>query len=133
MTLANRTASGGRTVPSGGFELYAWFFMRVSGVLLLFLALGHLVIMHLVNNVDTIDYAFVAKRFATPFWRSYDLLMLLLAMLHGLNGARVLIDDYLKGGKRVLALAVLYSVGLAFTVAGAVVLVTFQPKAGGIF
>ena len=35
---------GGRERPTGGFELYAWLFMRVSGVLLLFLALGHLAI-----------------------------------------------------------------------------------------
>lgn len=133
MTLSQRTSTGGRAAPSGGFELYTWFFMRVSGVVLLFLALGHLAVMHLINNVDTIDYAFVVKRFATPFWRFYDLLMLLLALLHGFNGARVLIDDYLKGGKRVLALSVLYVLALAFTVAGAIVILTFQPRSGRIF
>jgi succinate dehydrogenase / fumarate reductase membrane anchor subunit len=133
MTLADRSSTGGRVAPSGGFELYAWFFMRVSGVVLLFLALGHLVIMHLVNNVDNISYDFVARRFTTPFWRSYDLLMLLLALLHGINGLRVLIDDYTKGGRRVLALSALYVVGFTFTVVGAIVILTFQPKMARFF
>ncbi len=125
--------SSPRPVPSGGFELYAWFFMRVSGVLLMFLALGHLVIMHLINNVDHIDYAFVAARWATPFWRCYDLLMVILALLHGFNGARVLVDDYLKGGRRILALSVLYSLALVFLVLGSLVILTFQPQAGTFF
>ena len=122
------SSSGGRPVPAGGFELFAWFFMRVSGVLLLFLALGHLVIMHLINNVDTIDYAFVSTRFTTPFWRTYDWLMLTLALLHGLNGLRVIIDDYLKGGRRIFALSVLYSLGFIFLGLGSLVIFTFQPR-----
>src|SRR3990172_5615582 len=85
---------GMRTTGSR-FELYSWLFMRISGVFLIVLALGHLAIMHIFNNVDTIDYEFVAARFATPFWRIYDLLMLLLALLHGLNGTRTIIDDYI--------------------------------------
>ena len=80
--------------PSGGFELWTWVFMRVSGVLLLFLAVGHFLLMHVINPVETISYAFVAKRFSFFFWRAYDLLMLWLAMLHGINGVRILVDDY---------------------------------------
>jgi succinate dehydrogenase / fumarate reductase membrane anchor subunit len=126
--MSHPSISGGRAAPAGGFELWAWFFMRVSGLLLLFLALGHLVIMHLVNNVDNIDYNFVAARFATPFWRTYDWVMLLLALLHGLNGMRVIIDDYFTGARRVFALSALYSIGLIFTVLGSVVILTFQPQ-----
>ena len=73
-----------RARPESGVELYAWLFMRVSGLALLFLALGHLLIMHVIHNVETIDYQFVAHRFMTPFWRTYDLVMLWLALLHGL-------------------------------------------------
>ena len=29
-----------------------------------------------------------------PFWQIWDLLLLWLAMLHGTNGIRVVIDDY---------------------------------------
>lgn len=120
-------AAGGRAMPSGGLELFAWYFMRVSGVVLLFLALGHLVIMHLINNVDTIDYAFVAARYARPFWRTYDWLMLTLALVHGVNGLRVILDDYLKGGWRVFWLACLYILSLAMMILGSLVILTFQP------
>jgi succinate dehydrogenase / fumarate reductase, membrane anchor subunit len=45
-------ASYGRHVkPAGGFELQAWYFMRISGLVLVFLALGHLFITHILNNV----------------------------------------------------------------------------------
>ena len=106
--------------------------MRVSGVLLVGLALGHLWIMHVIHTVDQIDYNFVAERFGASFslWRWYDLALLGLAMLHGLNGARVLIDDYIHA--RVwhrVAMAALTLIGGAFLVAGAVVLLTFQPQA----
>ena len=109
-----------------------WVFMRVSGVLLVGLALGHLWIMHVIHTVDQIDYAFVARRFGTSFslWRWYDLALLGLAMLHGLNGARVLIDDYIHAHVwHRVAMTALLLIGGAFLVAGAVVLLTFQPHA----
>ena len=119
----------GRERPAGGFELYAWFFMRVSGIVLIGLALGHLVIMHILNSVDHIDYQFVAARYATPFWRTYDLVMLWLALLHGLNGLRTVIDDYVQAKSwRLISLSCLYVVGFIFLVLGSLVILTFQPQ-----
>ena len=117
-----------RARPESGFELYAWLFMRVSGVVLLFMALGHLAIMHVINNIEAIDYQFVARRFATPFWRTYDLVLLWLALIHGLNGLRTLVNDYVGApGWRVFSLATLYVVGFAFLALGSLVILTFQP------
>ena len=114
--------------PSGGVELWAWLFMRLSGLALLGLALGHLVLMHLLNNVDQIDYDFVAGRYAGWFWRGYDLLMLILAMGHGLNGVRILIDDYVSPpGPRRLAVRLLYVVGGVFLALGIIAIVCFKP------
>ncbi len=118
----------GRPRPSGGFELYSWFFMRVSGLVLLLLALGHLVIMHLINNINSIDFQFVARRYATPFWRSYDLLMLILALLHGCNGLRTVLEDYChRPALRVTVITTLYVVCFVFLVIGSMVILTFQP------
>ena len=120
----------GRPRPDSGLELYAWLFMRISGVVLLFMALGHLAIMHIINNIEVIDYAFVAKRFATPFWRTYDLVMLWLAMIHGVNGIRTLVDDYIAArGWRLVSLASLYLVGFIILALGSIVIFTFQPVA----
>ena len=119
----------GHPRPSGGFELWAWLFMRFSGLLLIFLALGHLVLMHMVYTVDQINYEFVAWRYTKWFWRVYDGTMLLLAMIHGLNGIRYLIDDYTRPGKRRTGwIRVLYIVGGVFLVLGLWVIVMFQPK-----
>ena len=118
--------------PVGGIELWSWLFMRLSGLLLLGLALGHLVIMHLINNVEAIDYAFVAGRYAGWFWRGYDLLMLVLAMVHGLNGVRILIDDYVHPpAVHRLAVSLLYLIGGTFLVMGVAAIVLFQPVAAG--
>ena len=120
----------GRARPDSGLELYAWLFMRISGVVLLFMALGHLCIMHIINNIEVINYAFVAKRFATPFWRTYDLVMLWLAMIHGVNGIRTLVDDYISArGWRLVSLASLYVLSFIILALGSMVIFTFQPVA----
>lgn len=119
----------GRPRPESGFELYAWLFMRVSGAVLLLMALGHLAIMHVINNIEVIDYQFVVRRYATPFWRTYDLVMLWLALLHGLNGTRTFIEDYVGAhGWRVFSLASLYVIGFVFLALGSLVILTFQPR-----
>ena len=123
---------GARPRPSGGPELYAWIFMRISGVVLLILALGHLFIMHVFNSVHNIDYDFVAARYLQVFWRGYDLLMLWLAMIHGLNGLRTLFDDYLPARMRGVAVKGLYLIGILFLALGTWVIVAFQPAAGKV-
>ena len=124
-------STAGNPRPESGLELYAWFFMRISGVVLLVMVLLHLAIMHLINNVEVINYHFVAVRYATPFWRTYDLVMLWLAIVHGLNGLRVVVDDYvLSRGWRVLALGIVFIAGLIFLTLGSLVILTFHPVPG---
>src|SRR6476619_7796115 len=78
-------------------ELYAWLFMRVSGVLLIVLVLGHLFIMNILDGgVQRINWAFVAGRWASPFWQVWDLLMRLLALRHGTNGMRASIHQAIR-------------------------------------
>jgi len=118
----------GSAKPESGIELYAWIFMRVSGVALLFMALIHLVYMHLINDIDVVNYQFVVQRYATPFWRTFDLVMLWLALIHGVNGARTVLLDYVhKGGLRVVSLAALYVIGFVMLALGSLVILTFHP------
>lgn len=120
----------GRERPTGGFELFAWFFMRISGVVLILLVLGHLAIMHVINTVDEIDFEFVAARWRSPFWRTYDLVMLWLALLHGLNGLRMVIDDYVhRKGWRVVTLTTLALVGFVLLTMGTQIILTFEAPA----
>lgn len=124
------SASYGRPKPTGGLELWSWLFMRLSGLLLLVLALGHLVIMHLIHSVDEINYVFVANRYVGWFWRGYDLLMLVLAMVHGVNGTRIIIDDYLSTSRwRPVVLGALYLVCGSLLILGVGVALFFKPVA----
>jgi succinate dehydrogenase / fumarate reductase, membrane anchor subunit len=125
------TTAGSRPKPTDNCELRSWVFMRVSGVILVFLALGHLWIMHVINSVEDISYDFVVERLAGPFslWRWYDLALLGLAMLHGINGARILIDDYIHHDRwHTRAVRALYAIGGCTILIGAYVLLTFQMR-----
>ena len=118
-----------RPRPESGFELYAWVFMRLSGILLLVLALVHLFYMHVLNNVMTIDFQFVARRYATPFWRTFDLMMLWLALLHGMNGLRTVVIDYVRPhGWRFVSLAVIYVLAFVLLTLGSLAILTFEPS-----
>lgn len=117
-----------RPRPSDPLELAFWLFMRLSGLLLVFLALGHLAIMHLINNVDVINYEFVADRWSIPFWRIYDMALLWLALIHGVFGVRIAGNEYLHNP----LLRGLFSIGLvAFAVVflgiGTVTILIFEP------
>ena len=104
--------------------------MRYSGVLLVGLALGHLWLMHIRHSVEDINYDFVVRRLGDTFsvWRWYDLALLTLAMIHGMNGVRILIDDYLHVQPwRGLARFLLFVGGGAIIILGAIVLLTFHP------
>ena len=118
-------------VPGSRLELWSWYFFRVSGLLLVVLAFGHVAIVHLVNSVDVIDYAFVAARWQAIGWRIYDWLLLALAIVHGQNGLRVLIDDYARGrGWRLVAHAVNWALLGFFLALGTLTIAAFPATPG---
>ena len=110
-------------------EVWSWYFFRISGLLLVFLALGHLAIMHLVYTVDVIGYDWIADRWRSVGWRVYDWLLLALALPHGMNGLRVVVDDFVHTGRaRRIAYAVLWSALLFLMAIGTLVIVTFESE-----
>lgn len=104
--------------------------MRVSGIVLVFLVLGHLFIMNILDGgVQRINFAFVAGRWASPFWQVWDLTMLWLAMLHGANGMRTIINDYAtRDQTRFWLKMVLYVATVFIIVLGTLVIFTFDPN-----
>ena len=117
----------------GNFEMWAWLFMRFSGLALVFLVIGHLVIMLILDDgVHRINFAFVAGRWANPFWQMWDLSMLWLAQLHGGNGMRTIIDDYTRKDSTRFWLNAILLVSIVFTLAlGTYVIFTFDPNITG--
>ena len=105
--------------------------MRLSGLALVILALGHMFIMHVLVEITggEIDFAFVQSRWGTPFWRIYDLLLLLLAFIHGVNGARVVISDYVTNRTgRSLVIGIFLAISAIWLVLGMGVIAFFDPS-----
>ncbi|MFJ6003822.1 succinate dehydrogenase hydrophobic membrane anchor subunit [Arthrobacter sp. NPDC092385] len=118
-----------RTGASSNFELAAWLFMRWSGALLLVLILIHLFVnLVLGDGIQGIDFAFVAGKWANPFWQWFDLIMLWLAMLHGTNGLRVIINDYAgTASARLWLKSILVTCSAVIVMLGSLVIFTFDP------
>jgi succinate dehydrogenase / fumarate reductase membrane anchor subunit len=119
----------GRARPGKGAEFWWWVFMRVSGIMLLVLAVGHVLIMHAFGEgVDRVNFSFVALRWQEPFWRTWDWLMLSLALIHGVNGLRMVILDYVRRpGVRIATSWFFYIVGAVTFALGTVVVFSFDP------
>jgi succinate dehydrogenase / fumarate reductase membrane anchor subunit len=105
--------------------------MRVSGVVLVVLIFGHLFVnLFTGEGVRAIDWAFVAGKFASPFWIVWDLLLLWLALIHGANGMRTLVNDYSRGRLRLVLLLALGAATAVLLILGTLVLTTFDPCLG---
>ena len=113
-------------------EIWWWFFMRISGVILLFLVLIHVYIMHVQDaGVERVGFDFVAARWQNVGWKSFDWIMLFLALLHGMNGTRVIIEDYVRSpAKRTVIKATLYAATSVLMIMGTAIIVTFNPAGG---
>jgi succinate dehydrogenase / fumarate reductase, membrane anchor subunit len=121
------TQTAAKVQPSGRFEVYAWFFMRVSGILLILMVLVHFGIMHLYYGVDKIDFSTVAFRYRTPFWRIYDMLLISLAVSHGVNGTKMILDDYIHPrGWRIAAVSAAMVIGAIFLGVGIFNIISFH-------
>ena len=132
MSLDTFTSPRGRTSQRTNFEMLSWLFMRVSGVLLVVLVIGHLLIMNILDGgVQRINFGFVAGRWASPFWQVWDLLQLWLAIIHGTNGLRTIISDYAaKSNTRLWLHALLYVSAAFVIICGTLVIFTFDPSIG---
>jgi succinate dehydrogenase / fumarate reductase, membrane anchor subunit len=132
---ANPSRAARPKPEASGRERFWWYFMRISGLALVFLALGHMFIMHVLVELSggEIDFAFVQSRWGTPFWRIYDFALLVLAFLHGANGARVVINDYVVNRTaRSLLIGILLAISGIWLVLGMAIIVLFDPSAHSI-
>lgn len=86
-----------RTVQISNLERLAFLFMRLSGVALLILAVGHMLIQHVLNSSHSLTLQFVAQQWNSWGWKAYDMLLLAFAIMHGVNGFRNVVADYVHG------------------------------------
>lgn len=121
-------SGAGITIP--GSERLIWYFMRISGLLLVLLAGGHLFITHYLNVPSDTTFEFVAGRWANPFWRTFDWLLLMMALWHGVLGLRYSIQDYLRHpALRTAAFGLMWIVGVVFFALGTITIFVFDAAA----
>jgi succinate dehydrogenase / fumarate reductase membrane anchor subunit len=111
------------------WEKWGWLYMRYSGVILLVLIFGHLFInLYSGEGIKAIDFAFVAGKWADPFWQVYDVSMLWLALIHGTNGMRTIVNDYTE--RETVRKRLNYTLWIvcgALIILGTLVCLTFDP------
>lgn len=82
--------------------------VRVTGLILAVLVLGHFAMTHVVTDVADADAGFIADRWGSALWLAWDGTMLTAALAHGAAGAWIAIEDYTADrGRRRRRLAVL--------------------------
>jgi len=124
-------SGGGHEAPARGprsnFELRAWVFMRVSGVLLLFMTLYHLVWWNLVVGVEHLSAELVLERWNHWPWRLFNVGLATFALLHGLNGLRYVLEDYVRSPRaQRIAKTIAYVIVLGTLAWGVFALLTFD-------
>ena len=114
-------------------EKWGWMYMRISGVILVVLIFGHLFVNLMIGEgVSALNFAFVAGKLADPFWQWWDVAMLWLAMIHGGNGMRTLVNDYAtKAITRTILKASIMASVVILIVLGTLVVFTFDPCPAG--
>jgi succinate dehydrogenase / fumarate reductase cytochrome b subunit len=118
-SLLPRAQGDKKTRKGSRFDSFMWTYMRVSGVIILPLVLGHVGMMHVIQGVFHITTAgytpvgttminqsgsaveFVADRWNTMFagvfiWRIYDITMELVIAIHGFYGLHYVMNDYVR-------------------------------------
>lgn len=109
-----RTRSVSKTL---GFESLMWLFMRLSGLTMYVFALTGLIIALLMGARTQMDMGtllrwtffpigthvassdiLVLEQWINPFWSIMQYLVIIFATLHGTNGLRMVLEDYMDKG-----------------------------------
>jgi succinate dehydrogenase / fumarate reductase membrane anchor subunit len=77
-------------------ESFRFYYLRVSGLLMVALVLIHLFIMHYASAPSATTAAFVAGRWAGAGWRAFDWALLLLALTHGIAGVQGMLREAVR-------------------------------------
>lgn len=105
MTTSAHTVRTVKVKPN--FETFVYSFLRYSALLLIPLVWGHVIVQDIVVGVHAMDLGYVADRWASIFWRTYDALLLGFAFAHGVLGLRQVLKDFFHGEKARTLLSIL--------------------------
>jgi succinate dehydrogenase / fumarate reductase membrane anchor subunit len=130
MTTVTPTITHRKVKVKFNFERYAYLFMRMSGLVLLILAVGHMVIQHVLNSSGNLTLMFVADQWNSWGWKAYDIFLLLFAIPHGINGLRNVLADYIHNPGTMKVINIVLAIFVVATVIWAAIGISlFDPEA----
>ncbi|GJM42554.1 MAG: succinate dehydrogenase [Ardenticatenaceae bacterium] len=130
MTSATPSITRRKVQVKFNFERYAYMFMRMSGLILLILAVGHMMIQHVLNSSGNLTLIFVADQWNSWGWKAYDIFLLLFAIPHGVNGLRNVLEDYIHNPQTIRIINIILAIFVVATVVWAAIGITlFDPVA----
>ena len=128
--MASTTITQRKTKVPTNLERRAFMFMRLSGIALLVLAVGHLLIQHVLNSSGNLTVQLVADTWNSWGWRIYDLLLLIFAIMHGFNGFRNVLEDYIHNRSAIKTINIILLIVMIITIAySAIAIMAFDPQA----
>ena len=105
---------------------WAWFFQRLSAVLLIVLLATHIYVDHYWHVGEGITVSSVNERLRELTFIAIDYSMLAMVLLHGLNGTRTILFDFEMFARRKRTVDVgLWVLGIAMLIWGIVILWPF--------
>ena len=125
--MASVTRAGRARPASGGFELAVWYLIRLTGLGLFVLALGHFLITHVVYDpVEQTGAWIVEERWGSLVWRTIDWLMLSMVIFHSFMGVRTVLGDYTRGTLRSALTLLLYLAAIVLFALGTMAVATMS-------
>ncbi|MBW2085823.1 MAG: succinate dehydrogenase, hydrophobic membrane anchor protein [Deltaproteobacteria bacterium] len=108
---------------SGRTGAFEWLFQRVSGVVLAMILATHFILLHFISDGEY-EYDVIMARLASPPWKVFYLCFLFFALYHAMNGAKILIDDYIHEPRwRTLLICLDWLLALVLFFYGALVII----------
>ena len=130
MTTATPSITRRKVQIQYNFERYAYLFMRMSGLILLILAVGHMIIQHVLNSSGNLTLMFVAEQWNSWGWKAYDIFLLMFAIPHGINGLRNVLEDYIHSPNAMKTINIILAIFVVATVIWAAIGISlFDPEA----
>ena len=103
---------------------FAWYFQRVTGLVLFIQVLAHFYIAHKTWDAGH-DYVTIIDRLSNPYMRAFYLVFVILGLYHGLNGLWSVIRDYnLSSGLRGLIFGSVVVIGVVLGFLGILTMLT---------
>ncbi len=97
---------------------FAWFFQRITGVVLFIQVMVHFYIAHRTWDAGH-DWATIIERLSNPYIKTFYMVFVVLGVYHGLNGLWAVVRDYqISSGWRQTLFAVIVTVGIFIGVLG---------------